>query len=183
MSYYTDIEGMITFSPPLTWSEIKASDLDAGEDSRFGDTHDIQLDTRAETVEMPEGVLTRFSAASLIVACTDESRAYLIKDELEGFVKQFGQGRTFDGYFECTGVRQGDVWRLEVVNGKVVRTNAKLVWDDLSGLQEELRAATRLIRRLEGTQAIGLHQGEHNAHSGSDNCVGCDALRWVRDHE
>lgn len=129
------VQGEITFIPGLTWAEIQASNLTP----RAGgwtlgvpgqEAPDVKLRVDTDTVETDDGTLYRKTAGTLLPATEDPYRCRTFQKDVQAFLDQYGAGRTFRGRFVAEGEDQGDMWRLEVVDGRAVKVDAVMCWAD-----------------------------------------------------
>lgn len=130
MSYTTRVTGEFAITPPLGWPEFK--------DSRFAPhnltsryTPSLVLRVNEESVDTPEGLLLRRTAAALVMREIDEYRENGLVEEVQGVVDAF-PGHEFTGRLDCEGEENSDVWRVRVKNGRVVRVDPEIVWPDES---------------------------------------------------
>ena len=126
MGYYTHVTGRITIEPPLPWGQITGSRYlpeKLGGEFSGG----INLAVIETTHETDEGTLTKRSAVA-IEPYEDSFKAYTTEEELQALVKEFGEGRRFSGHLYGEGEEQGDMWKLEVVDGEVVKVTPTVTW-------------------------------------------------------
>lgn len=129
MGYTSSVYGEISISPPLNAAELRAagvttvSSILAVQDS---------LRVRVEVVdrETDEGVLRVSRGVALVVAHEEEFRAYSLERDLRSLAVGWSDGHDLSGVLVVSGEDQGDVWRLVVQAGEVVRENARLTWAD-----------------------------------------------------
>lgn len=162
MSYDSRIRGGISFEPPLNYREIRKWEETAvpsslpsrsRRKSLYQRECSIKLvrDSKVQTTD--QGRVEVITAASIEPA----NGATYLQDDLTRFVELFGEGRCFDsGTFDVAGERNGDVWRLKVENGEVVRQDATLVWD-FEALMAQRDRAFQLLRELrDGGKPVGV---------------------------
>jgi hypothetical protein len=126
MGYYTTVEGEITITPPLTWSEIKDSPFNT-KSTAFDDRMDAHLDITEEIIDTDEGQLIRRTATGIKPASTEEYKAYYLIEHVQKLMDSH-PGHTFAGHFDCSGEESGDVWRLVIRNGHAEKIEAQLTW-------------------------------------------------------
>lgn len=120
MGYYSSVHGDISFSPPLTWADLK--DYDPG-NALF------KFDIERELQEAPEGTLEIKTASRIICAYEDEIKAYTVEQDLTKLLELLPD-RTFSGEFRIEGEEAGDIRRVFIDRGKVVEWKAELAWPD-----------------------------------------------------
>lgn len=132
MGYNTRVTGRITIDPPIPWGVVSGSEflpphLGGGE-RNWG----LRFVIREDTVDTDEGRSTKLSAVG-VEAPKEPFKAYSIQEELQSVVTEFGEGHQFEGFLHCEGDEQGDVWRLMVEDGQVVKVTSRVVWDTPGG--------------------------------------------------
>lgn len=129
MSYTTRIEGQLDINPPLPWKQIKDSPLLPANNKDAGYS-DCLFQVVEESVTTDDGELTRRSADALVpnYYIADTSGRSLIA-EIQAVVDA-NPGHEFTGMFECSGERNGDLWRAVVRDGRAVKIEARIVWPD-----------------------------------------------------
>lgn len=127
MGYNSRVSGEIVIDPPLTWSEYKESPyLTPGSPN-----WPCVILRQHEDPRDAEGGVMLVRWADAIVPATDESgRMYGIEEQVRKIVAAYREGHTFSGYLEIDGENQGDLWRLVIKDGTVIRFDAKFVWPD-----------------------------------------------------
>lgn len=126
MGYYTSVRGAIQIVPPLTWAEIKESPFLSSPDSEY----EVQLQVDSYEQETPEGTLIVRSAAEIVPYSDDSFKAYNIVKHMQALIDRHGAGHTFVGRFDCEGEETGDIWRLEIHDGRAVRITPTINWPD-----------------------------------------------------
>jgi Family of unknown function (DUF6205) len=127
MGYLTRVEGQITITPPLRWSEMKDSQFYGGESKGM----DVTIQLKNTWEETDEGYFDRRLGVALVPASEERFKAYSIDEHLKMAVEEFGrQGHKLEGYFEGSGEEDGDLWRLVVKDNQVKRLVPKVVWPD-----------------------------------------------------
>lgn len=128
MGYNTSVSGEIRIEPPLTWAEIKDSPFLAS----YG--LDVTLRVEEETVDTPDGTLTRRTATALIPSWEDSYKAYHLVEHVQRAIDAFPH-RRFTGRLECEGEENTDLWRVIIRDGRAVRVEPRIVWPDEDGAQ------------------------------------------------
>ncbi len=135
MSSVDTISGGITFTPPISWKEIR----EKGE--RFilrsresGADRLLWLVMTQESVEKDEGTLYVTKGTSFEVSNADELNARGLVAEVEDILKTFRLGpegeRVFEVGLVVYGEHPGKIWRVRTVNGEVVTEQARITWPD-----------------------------------------------------
>lgn len=131
MGYYTSVEGEITITPPLAWSEFKDSPFNSASLDTFDGMKNIKLRIDEETVETDEGHLVRRTATALVPAWGESAKYYYLVDHVQAAIDAF-PGHTFTGRLECSGEDAGDLWRVVIRGGRAVKVQPQLIWPDES---------------------------------------------------
>jgi hypothetical protein len=127
VGYYSRITGAIAIAPALKWSEYKDKGLtDAGAPNHPS----VVLRTHEEERDGEGGVMFVRWADGIIPATDESIKAYELEAEVRAIVAAFRTGRTFGGYLEISGEEQGDLWRLVVRDGRVVRIEPTVTWPE-----------------------------------------------------
>lgn len=121
MGYRSDMSGEISFSPPASWQELRSF---ARSDQCL-----FQFDIDEETVDTPEGELTRKTASRIVPRWESEVKAYTVAEDLNTFIDAL-PGRTFRGEIRIEGEESGDIRRAFIKDGVVVIWQARLLWPD-----------------------------------------------------
>ncbi len=125
MGYYSRISGAISIEPALAWAEYRRHAAFLSAPDNYAS---VVLRTHEEPREAEGGVML-IRWADGIVPATDESiKAYDAEDEVQAIVSAFRSGHTFSGYLEVSGEDQGDLSRLYVRGGRVVRVTPTVTW-------------------------------------------------------
>lgn len=125
MGYETSVSGRIHITPPLTAADLR-------QHPEFCDEHqDAWVEQAREVVPTGEGELTRITGVA-IVTLDGRWKRYGLVDRVQAIVSAFPD-RTYSGRFECDGDDPGDLWRLEVHDGKAVKVTPRIVWPDGNG--------------------------------------------------
>jgi hypothetical protein len=134
MGYETRIRGEIRIDPPIPADELRGSGFVADRSAS-----DITKDVALYTVEQPiEGVPGAYGrVATAIVPVMSSYSAYEAVEHTQEIINRWGEGRTFTGRLDCSGQERGDLWRLEVHDGRAVEVRPRIVWPD--GSEEEAR--------------------------------------------
>jgi hypothetical protein len=135
MGYITRFDGELVIDPPLTWTEIRDSEFspDRFETNRL----DVKIRVEEVAVDTDEGQVIRRSGVALIPAYEDEMRGYDIVEHVQRFIDTYSPAHSLTGRFDCEGEETGDLWRLEVHDGRAIRVRPRIVWPD--GSEEVVR--------------------------------------------
>jgi hypothetical protein len=125
MGYDIRFSGEIRIDPSILADELLA--LGFSEPGRYGDK-DIAVKVTETPVEGVPGAYRRLAVA--LVPCMSVYTAYNITDHIQQVVSQWGEGHTFTGRIECVDPHEGDRWRLQVQEGRVVEVKPRVVWPD-----------------------------------------------------
>lgn len=127
MGYITRFDGEFVISPPLTWAEVRDSRFnpDALEKSRL----DVKVRVGESVVEDDEGVRITRTGVALMPAYADEMRGYNIVEHVQLFIAEH-PGHQLVGRLDCAGQDTGDLWRLEIHDGRAVKVKPRIVWPD-----------------------------------------------------
>ncbi len=109
MGYSTSLSGGLTFDPPLSALEYANSPY-----LSFGDAGSWSF---------------KLDQPNTIVVDDESAKHYDLEEELQEFIDSM-PGATFTGCIEGDGEESGDMWRLYVVDGRVVKVKPELVWPD-----------------------------------------------------
>lgn len=149
----TSVNGQITIEPPLTNLELNV----CGFVKHRGD-HDYDMPFKVHVEETPEetadGTLIRRTGVAVEPLQDEPYAAYDLVQHLRDFVGVYGKApdgtlRTFTGHFSCDDADSyDDPWMCKVVDGRVVKVLASVVWpDDLDPVNAKLRAIRNLLAR------------------------------------
>jgi len=127
VGYYSRITGVITIAPSLKWSEYKDKGLT---ETGAPDWPSVVLRTHEEERDGEGGVMFVRWADGIIPATDESVKAYDLEAEVRAIVTTFRAGHTFTGYLEISGESQGDLWRLRIRNGRVVRVVSLVTWPE-----------------------------------------------------
>jgi hypothetical protein len=127
MGYTTSFDGEFVINPPLTWAEVRASRFapDAFEKDRL----DVKVRVGENVVEDDEGIRISKSGVALMPAYEDEMRGYSIVEHVQAFMDEH-PGHELVGRLHCRGEETGDLWRLEIQNGRATEVRPRIVWPD-----------------------------------------------------
>ena len=126
MGYYTTLSGELRIEPPLSWTEMKGSRyLEFEGENGFSV---LKIDVLEREIEIDEGTLLKREGLR-VVPYGDSTKAYNIKDNLNGIIAAFPDHR-FVGCIEGDGEEQGDTWRLYVRSGNVIEHKGVVSWPD-----------------------------------------------------
>lgn len=56
--------------------------------------------------------------------------AYHAVAHIQEVMDRWGEGRTFVGRFDCSDPNTGELWRLQVQDGRVVEVKPRIAWPD-----------------------------------------------------
>jgi hypothetical protein len=125
MGYDIRISGEILIDPPAPADEILAAGFP--EPGTYGDK-DVAVKVEDVPVYGVPDAYRRLAVA--IVPCMSTYTAYNAVAHIQEIVDRWGEGRTFTGRFDCSDPQTGDLWRLEVHNGRAVKVTPRIVWPD-----------------------------------------------------
>jgi hypothetical protein len=135
VSSIDSIEGEITFDPPISWVEIR--DLGVRFVKGSGDKeYDrlLWLEVEEEEAEVDDGTLLRKRGVRFRISEYDALNAGCLYEEVENILKTFTLGakgvRIFKGEILVLGERQGDIWRVRIVDNKAVEERVSITWPD-----------------------------------------------------
>jgi hypothetical protein len=128
VSYYTSVRGEISIEPPIPWGQIQHSWLLP--DRAWSSDKTVKFWIDEERVTTDDGVLIRKQATAILPVQEDPFRARDLEDHVNAILAEFGAGREFHGRFDCSGESDGDLWRLEIQDGRAVTVHARIVWPD-----------------------------------------------------
>lgn len=129
MGYETRVTGAILISPPIPYAVLAGSHF-LGLPYRRVVDKDCLLRVVEQVPEGGDGSLVRRVADAIVPAQQGAYSAYNLVDHVQAVIRIFGEGRTFTGRLMCTGEEPGDIWRLEVHDGRAVRVEPRIVWPD-----------------------------------------------------
>ncbi len=128
MGYYSVVRGSISFTPSITYAEVKNSGYVITEARQNYVQKDLMLESFGPDSEPEDEIYV------ILPASEDSYKAYDIVDNLKELVNLLGPDRQYKGYFEITGEGydpgEPDLWRLRVKDGKVEEVHPKLVWPE-----------------------------------------------------
>ncbi|PZG16481.1 hypothetical protein C1I95_17385 [Micromonospora craterilacus] len=128
MAYDSQVSGEITIDPPLPWAEIRDSGYLPG--SAWLNNKTVKLRVVTDEVDTEHGLLLRQQAVGIVPVTEDSYNAHSLVADVQQLIDQFGGGRTFAGRLNGCGDDAGDLWRLEVRDGRAVEVQARIVWPD-----------------------------------------------------
>lgn len=112
MGYYTAFEGSLNFDPPILLLD-QFNTLNKHVEDLFYSSPEVKLGPQSLEFDRPYGKFYGF-----------EESVRTIVEELEKL------GRNVHGTIVAEGEETGDIWRLVVRGGKVVKEDTKIVWPD-----------------------------------------------------
>lgn len=125
MGYDINMSGEIRIDPPAPADEIVAAGYP--EPGIYGDK-DVAVKVEEVPVEGVPGAFRRLATA--IVPCMGTYTAYQAHEHIQELVDRWGEGHTFTGRLECCDPNTGDLWRLEIHEGRAVKVTPRIVWPD-----------------------------------------------------
>lgn len=125
MGTNSKFSGEITVTPPLTWNEIKATQMIdlVGKDS------EVRLDIDERKTDTPDGTLTVKTCSRIIPTSDQPYRGYYVKEALQVILDQ-NPGHTFTGYIEARLEDLSSMCRFLIKDGKAVKANPVITWPD-----------------------------------------------------
>lgn len=133
MSYQTTVSGEIRIDPPLPIDESLAKSGFPGTVIGAFGSKDVALKVVETPVEDSPGTYRREAVAIIPV----HGPGYRMVEHTQEVIDRWGEGRTFTGLLACWGEEAGDLWRLEVQNGRAVKVTPRIIWPD--GAEEPRR--------------------------------------------
>lgn len=121
MGYYTTVTGSFEIVPPLKGKEMSGF---TEEDIPYGLSGEI-IETHKE---VDDGTLV-IRSLEHIYADGDSFKAYTFENDLQAMVSRF-PGHKWVGRVQGEGEEQGDMWRLYIRDGKVIRHEVKNMWPE-----------------------------------------------------
>lgn len=128
MGYITSFNGELAIEPPLNWAEVRTSRFGPDQFERNG--KDVKIRVQEETVDTADGQLIRRQGVAIIPAYEDEMRGHNIVDHVQEFLYECAGHHTLTGRLDCEGEDAGDLWRLEIHDGRAVKVTPRIVWPD-----------------------------------------------------
>lgn len=133
MSYETNITGEITIHPPLEWKHVRES-VFLPSNTRTGSRQsgrDVMLRIEQETRETDEGTLTVNRAVAVLATYAGYSgyegkMVEHLQELVDAFPEHDFRGR-IDGFGEDR--EAPDLWRVKVVNRKVIKFEPTILWE------------------------------------------------------
>jgi hypothetical protein len=125
VSYNIRFTGEISIDPPIPADDV----LNAGfiEPGGYGD-RDVAVKVIEAPVEGMPGAYRRLVVA--IVPSISSYTAYAAVDHIQEIVTRWGADRTFTGRLQGAGEEAGDLFRIEVQDGRAVEVRPRIVWPD-----------------------------------------------------
>jgi hypothetical protein len=122
MGYYTYVNGNFKIEPPIRGKELH--DFNEEEDIPYG----LVTEVYEERKDVEDGVLITRVMES-VWTLDDSFKAYSFDDDLQKLVDRF-PGHKWIGCVEGSGEENGDMWRLYIREGKVIKHTVKNMWPD-----------------------------------------------------
>lgn len=134
MGYITRFDGEFVISPPLNWAEVRSSRFSPDQFQ----THrlDVKVRVGESVVDDDEGTRIIRTGVALVPAYEDDMRGYNIVDHVQQFINEH-PGHALTGRLDCEGEQAGDLWRLEIQDGRAVQVRPRIIWPD--GTEEAVR--------------------------------------------
>lgn len=127
MGYITSFDGEFAIEPPLTWAEVRSSDFSP---EHFDDNRlDVKIRVEETEVDTDDGLVIKRSGVALVPAYEDEMKGYNIVEHVQRFIDAH-PGHALTGRLDCEGKEAGDLWRLEVHEGRAVKVTPRIIWPD-----------------------------------------------------
>ena len=126
MSYTTRFTDEIRIDPPIPFEDIEGQGFSNAE--RHGQTKDVSLKVVEEPIPGEPGGYRRVAVA--IVGLSGGFSCYDAIPDTQEIIDRWGEGRTFTGRLNASGEDAGDIWRLEIRDGRVVKVEPRIVWPD-----------------------------------------------------
>jgi hypothetical protein len=127
MGYITRFHGELTIEPPLSWAEVRSSDFAP---ERFDANRlDVKIRVEETEVDTDDGLIIRRPGVALVPAYEDDMRGYNIVEHVQRFIDAYPD-HALTGRLDCEGEQAGDLWRLEVHDGRAVAVRPRIVWPD-----------------------------------------------------
>jgi hypothetical protein len=132
MGYDVNMSGEIRIDPPAPGDELYIAGYPVP-----GGYGDKDVAVRIDDV-LVAGIPDAYRRlATAIVPCMSRYTAYHALEHIQQVVDRWGEGRTFTGRLNCSDPNTGDLWRLEVHNGRAAKVTPRIVWPD--GTEQETR--------------------------------------------
>ncbi len=126
MGYTTRFTGEIRIDPPIPYETVTGSGFIR--EGRMTLEKDVELKLVEQPVDGEPGAYRRLAVA--IVGLGDGFSLYDSVLHVQEIVDRWGSGRTFTGRLNAAGEEAGDVWRLEIYNGRAIEVRPRIVWPD-----------------------------------------------------
>lgn len=126
MGYTTRFKGEIRIVPPIPFEEISGHGF--VHEGRSTVDKDVLLKVVERPVHAVPGAYRRVAVA--IVGHGNAYTSYNAVPHVQQIVDRWGTGRTFTGRLNASGEEPGDVWRLEIQDGRAVEVRPRIVWPD-----------------------------------------------------
>jgi hypothetical protein len=166
MSEDTQVRGEIRIDPPIPATDLTNSLIPVGP-WLPGDRWDVALlIADAGEPEVRDGVVVIRRHAVAIVPERVYQSAYHLQENIQEVIDQWGAGRTFIGWLDCSYAHGEEVWRVGVVAGRVVRQTPTMLWPHDE--DAVVRVASELCARFcqscyEDDEALRTHRHEAEA--------------------
>lgn len=123
MGTNSNFSGEVTITPPLTWNEIKATQLI----KLIGTDSEVRLDITEQKTDTPDGELTIKTCSRIIPTSASPYRGYYVQEALQAAIDQ-NPGHIFAGHIEAVLEDGSYMCRFLVRDGKVRKVEP--VWPD-----------------------------------------------------
>lgn len=127
MGYTTSFDGEFTIVPPLTWAETKASPFE--EERAKSRNVDVKIRVEETECETDDGIVIHRAGVALLPTWDEEMRGYNIVEHVQRFLDEHPD-HTLSGRLDCRGEGAGDLWRLEIHDGRAVKVQPRIIWPD-----------------------------------------------------
>ncbi len=126
MGYYTRFSGEIRIDPPIPFEDAADSAFVLPEGPGF-----IKADVALKVSEIPvDGQPGAYRRVCVAIVEASQFSKYNAVEEVQQIIDRWGAGRTFTGRFDAKGEESGDIWRLEIHDGRAVEVRPRIVWPD-----------------------------------------------------
>ena len=126
MGYSTRFKGEIRIDSPIPFDDVTGHGFTREEP--FKVTKDIRLKVVEEPIPGQPGGYRRIAVA--IVGLDGGFSCYDAIPDTQEIIDRWGEGRTFTGRLDASGEEAGDVWRMEIRDGRADEVRPRIVWPD-----------------------------------------------------